>query len=92
MTMRFGTEDVAATLFTETASVSGCKVRIYTKDTGPHSLIHGAYQDPATENWYQASWQNTGYFHPLDQEQGQHKCSLDLVAMWTKSGQDYNKE
>lgn len=92
MITRFGLDTKDVTLFTETESASGCRVRIYTKETGPHGLIHGAYQDPATENWYQASWQNTGYFHPLDQEQRQHLCSLDLLAMWAKSGQDYNKE
>lgn len=70
----------------EMTTVSGVKVRIYSTDTGPHGKIHGAYFD-GESNWHQASWQATGYFHPYNDIQGQHKCSLDLdlVAGQTKA-------
>lgn len=65
--------------YTETQTVSGTNVRIYATDTGEHGQIHGAYDD-GTGNWYMVSWQQTGFFHPYDSEQGQHHCSMDLIS------------
>lgn len=62
-----------------TTTVKGVDVRIYSKETGPHGKIHGAYHD-GTGNWHIASWQSTGYFHPYDQKQGQHRCDMDLIS------------
>jgi hypothetical protein len=53
---------------------------IYNKDTGPKQKIHGAYLGPGS-NWQQASWFSTGHFHPLDAENTQTFCGMDLLMV-----------
>lgn len=62
------------------ATRAGAAVRIYTRSTGPHGKIHGAYLDRSTDNWHQACWQSTGFFHEYDSKEAhQLTCAIDLV-------------
>lgn len=66
-----------------TATIGGNVVRIYSRDTGPHGKIHGAYQEPQTGDWHIAGWQSTGYFHQPNEDGTQHKCAADLLQTAT---------
>lgn len=64
--------------FEETVTVTGTNVRIYTRDTGSHGKIHGAYEGP-DGNWHSTSWNGSGFFHAYNADtKVQHLCAQDL--------------
>jgi hypothetical protein len=62
--------------FEKSKTVRGSLVRIYTRDTGNHEKIHGAYK--CGDDWHTASWNSNGFFNNLNNDEVQPKSDLDL--------------